>query len=260
MSTDTSTLPKFGMVELFPALGHFEVDKRLIQLLNFCHKQQLPYPVESKGAYAVWWHALHEVGHWAVKPRWYIDLAVSLFPSLTIYTDNVFIPAGSAPGVVHDLHLPAFQWYQAGNDVIPDLGMWEDPTPGEPETRLWCLLMLRKFCWPHPFDDNTGLVDVGDYLFHKPSSARVWAPFILEDETLWASFRRWGIDPASGRFRSLEAPNAGSFTLPYPRPHTHDELWSNYRAVYQLCGAEDRVKRGRLFFEWYHVTRWSEPR
>jgi hypothetical protein len=203
--------------------------------VEFCARLGLPFPAEPKRPYSSWWHALHEVGHWAVKPRWYIDYALILRDDIRVTTGELLIPEGIIPGV-GAIHIERFSTYRAGNDLIPDIALYRDPTLGESEVRTWSLLMLMYFGWQHPFKENSGPAGVdirsGDSKFFQPGSARVWFPGQIHNPAIRAALSGWGIDPPTGRFR---ARNDG-FELPHPAPRRFGDLVANLVAIYQRYG------------------------
>jgi hypothetical protein len=165
-----------NLMDLFPAFtGPEELDPRLLEIVELCAEIGVPFPAEKNKAYGNWWHSLHEVGHWAVKPDWYIAYAEYLIGDLETSWGSLCVAGNTVSGFERPIDLPILGWYKGGNDVIPEIGMYKDPTLGEHETRVWALQVIQEKGWPHPFDDNTGRVDTGDHFFHKPASARVWA-------------------------------------------------------------------------------------
>jgi hypothetical protein len=255
----TTDRPVFTIDDVFPAFRPADIDPRLITILQLCAEVGLPFPVEHNAPYAEWWHSLHEVGHWAVKPQWYINYSAYLIEDIRISRGSLFIPAGTIPGV-GEVDLPELSLYQAGNDVIPEIGLYRDPTPAEFECRVWSLQVIELMGWSHPFDDNTTGVFVGDQHLHKPASARIWAPPQLHDPVITGNMDRWGINPLAGRFRAWEAPGNGQFTLPHPRPTCHAQIMANIQQVHdQLGTAETFVTAGEArYWRTYLSRRWPD--
>jgi hypothetical protein len=167
---------KFDLMEMFPAFsGPEDLDPRHITLLELCAAIEVPFPAERNRSYGTWWHSLHEIGHWAVKPGWYVDYSRYLLDDLHTVWGSLEIPAGTVAGVDRDVRLPRIGRYVGGNDVIPEIALFRDPTPNELETRFFSLQVIAMNGWTHPFEDNRAGVTTGDEEFHKPASARVWA-------------------------------------------------------------------------------------
>jgi hypothetical protein len=224
---------ELGWQDLFPSYNDpAEIDPKLLTLVQLCGDIELPFPAEPKRPYSTWWHSLHEIGHWAVKPPWYLAYSNWMRGDIVIRRGHLHIPAHTIPGV-GEIDRPGYLVYGAGNDLIPDISLLRDPTPGEFETRVWSLLMIRRFGWPHPLDENKtdGMVAVtsGDQAFHKAASARVWFREQINDPTIACSLQQWGIDPASGHYRA----KGHGFLLPYPRPRGVSEIVTNMDAIYR---------------------------
>lgn len=56
--------------ELFPT-AEGRPTQLQVQVLKLSQNIGVPFTVEPNPKYANWWHSLHEIAHWAVKPRWY---------------------------------------------------------------------------------------------------------------------------------------------------------------------------------------------
>jgi hypothetical protein len=201
-------------------------------LVGLCGDLELPFPAEPKRPYSTWWHSLHEIGHWAVKPSWYLGYSNWMRDDIVIRRGHLHIPANTIPGV-GEIERLGYLVYGAGNDLIPDISLLRDPTAGEWETRVWSLLVIQHLGWPHPLDENkrTGVVNItsGDEAFHKAASARVWFREQVNDPTIACSMAQWGLDPARGLFRA----KGHGFLLPYPRPRSFYEIVGNMDAIYR---------------------------
>jgi len=229
---------QLGWRDLFPSYGDpSEIDPKLMALVRLCGNVELPFPAEPKRPYSTWWHSLHEIGHWAVKPPWYLAYSNWMREDIVITRGHLHIPANTIPGV-DTIDVAGFLAYGAGNDLIPDIALLRDPTPGEHETRVWALQVIQKFGWPHPFDENKigGAVatTAGDTAFHKASSARVWFRGHLSNPDIARSMLQWGINPLSG---SVRAKNDG-FLLPHPMPRSVHEMVVNMQAIYPRYSPE----------------------
>lgn len=225
-----------GWQELFPSYSDpREIDPKLFQLVGLCGEIGLPFPAERNHAYSVWWHSLHEIGHWAVKPPWYVAYSNWMRDDITIRTGTLDIPEGTIPGTP-GVRIENYQVYNAGNDLIPDISLLYDATPGEDETRVWSLQVIQRYGWPHPFDENQigGVAGVtsGDEQFHKAASARVWFKGHLHNPDIARSMLRAGIDPPSGMFRAADY----GFRLPHPEPENLEQMLANMDAVYARYG------------------------
>lgn len=251
--------PPLALETLFPALTVDEVSPRHVALLGLCAQIGAPYPAERNKPYASWWRALHEIGHWAVKPEWYVDYASYLWDDLRVRWGEGVIPQGTVAGVSERTVIPKLSVYRAGNDVIPQIGMHDDPTPSEMETRVWVLQTLELFGWPHPFDENVNGVKTGDAIFHKFSSWEVWARYQLSDPVILASMERWSLSPREGLWRPTSAPGAPAFSLPFPHPTAHDELFANMEAIREVCGVTEGGSPGRRAdAREFVMRRWPE--
>lgn len=249
----------FTLMDMFPAFASpEELDHRQITLLELCAQIGVPFPAERNKAYGNWWHSLHEIGHWAVKPNWFIQYAQYLIDDLSTTWGSLTVPAGTVKGVDRDITLPKIGRYVGGNDVIPEIGLYRDPTPNEHETRVWSLQIIEMMGWNHPFADNVNGVATGDYFFHKPASARVWATPQIEDPQIRNRMLRWGLNVPSGQFRPAEMVGGGKFTLPYPTPVCHQEMVTNMDAIYLHCKESVLTPRQRAYWLDYLQRRWPD--
>lgn len=247
-------MKRFTLMDMFPSFaGPEELDSRQIALLELCAQIGVPFPAERNKAYGNWWHSLHEIGHWAVKSDWYIDYSRYLIDELHTTWGSLDIPAGTVKGVDRDIHLPKIGRYVGGNDVIPEVGLYIDPTPGEHETRVWSLQVIEKMGWEHPFSDNTKSVFKGDHFFHKPASARVWATPQVGSPKILQKMERWGLNVPNGQFRPTD-----SFALPFPTPVTHLEMAENMDAIYQHCEERGLTNDERDYWLSFLQWRWSD--
>jgi len=225
--------------DLFPTFDNPQlIDPKSIGIVRLCAKINLPFPVESNAGYATWWHLLHEVGHWAVKPPNYLEYSNWMRDDITVTRGRLLIPAGTIPGVEKPVDIPNFRMYGAGNDLIPNVALLYDTTPNEFETRVWSLDVIERFGWPHPFDENkmNGVADVtsGDSAFHKISSGRVWFRGQAGDQSIRRSMANWAIDPLSNRFRAMD----DGFVVPYLAPVTSSHLIANMDAMHNHYNPE----------------------
>lgn len=244
----------FTLMDMFPAFcSPEELDYRQITLLELCAQIGVPFPAERNKSYGNWWHSLHEIGHWAVKPDWYIQYAEYLIDDLGTTWGSLEIPAGSVPGVNRDIVLPKVGRYVGGNDVIPEIGLYIDPTPGEHETRVWSLQFIEKMGWNHPFDDNPQCFASGNHFFHKPASARVWATPQTNSPLIRKKMDRWGLDVEKGKFRAVDG-----FSPPHPTPVCHQEMVSNMDAIYEYFGVESLTAEERAYWLSFLARRWSD--
>jgi hypothetical protein len=246
-------MESFTLMDMFPAFtGPEELDHRQINLLELCSRIGVPFPAERNKAYGNWWHSLHEIGHWAVKPDWYIHYSQYLIDDLHTIWGSLHIPSGMVKGIDRDIYLPKIGRYVGGNDVIPEAGLYVDPTPGEHETRVWSLQIIEMMGWNHPFDDNTSGVSRGNDFFHKPASARVWATPLIDNRIIRERMERWGLDIPNSKCR----PEDDLFTLPYPTPVRHKEMVDNMDAIYQYCGERDLTSGEREYWLNFLKKRW----
>jgi hypothetical protein len=253
------SLPTFSLMHMFPAFdGPHQLDERHIELLELCAYIDIPFPAERNRSYGTWWHSLHEIGHWAVKPDWYIGYSRYLLDDLATTWGQLIIPAGTVPGVHRHVDIPRIGRYIGGNDVIPEIGLLRDFTPGERETRVWSLQVIKQMGWPHPFEDNTAGVSTGDEHFHKPASARVWLPAQLHDLDIRARMDRWNVNVFEGRYRACPAPSGENFILPFPRPVSHTQMIDNIRAVHDMCGEVQLTSAERADWGAYLRARWPD--
>lgn len=250
---------KFDLMDMFPSFsGPEELEPRQIALLELCAKIGVPFPAERNKAYGTWWHSLHEIGHWAVKPGWYVEYSQYLLDDLATTWGSLVIPAGTVKGVDRRIEIPRIGRYVGGNDVIPEIGLYIDPTPGEHETRVWSLQIIQQMGWNHPFDDNTTGVKTGDEYFHKPASARVWATPLLKSPTVVNKMRRWGLDVPTGKYRPAAMVGGREFTLPHPKPVCHEQMVANMDAIYWYCGERNLTPEERTYWLDYLKKRWPD--
>lgn len=251
----------FKLMDMFPAFeGPHQLNDRHVALLELCSRIGVPFPAERNRAYGTWWHSLHEIGHWAVKPTWYVEYARYLMDDLHTTWGALEIPAGTVPGVDRDVYIPNIGRYVGGNDVIPEIGLVSDPTPGELETRVWSLQVIESMGWSHPFDDNTDGVNTGDEHFHKPASARVWLPAQASDPAMLVRMDRWGLDVSKGQLRPMDTPQGGWFELPFPKPVSHEQMMANIRAITRACEWRDFAPTEQAQRDWvyYLKRRWPD--
>ncbi|SHF07698.1 hypothetical protein SAMN05444392_10774 [Seinonella peptonophila] len=251
-------MKRFTLMEMFPAFSNpQELDHRQIELLQLCAQIGVPFPAERNKSYGTWWHSLHEIGHWAVKPDWYIQYSSYLLDDLATTWGVLKIPAGTVKGIDYPIMLPKIGRYVGGNDVIPEIGMYNktDPTPGEHETRVWALQYLELKGWNHPFDDNTKKITTGDEFFHKPASARVWATPQINDPEICTKMAWWGLNVPEGQFRPAEDEE---FVLPYPTPVNHQEMVANMDAITSHYGGKVLKSDERSYWLAYLRRRWPE--
>ena len=258
-AADLTDLPPFALMQMFPAFeGTDQLTEQHVVLLELCARIGIPFPAERNRAYGNWWHSLHEIGHWAVKPDWYIDYSRYLLDDLHTTWGSLTIPSGTVPGVDRDVFLPRIGRYVGGNDVIPEIALLRDPTPGEEETRVWSLQVIEMMDWAHPFRFNLGHVKVGDDHFHKPGSARVWLAAQVSDPRIAARMERWGLNAAQQRFRPYDAPDGAPFELPFPRPERHEEMMENVRAIHTAFGDGAPRLQERIDWKAYLAWRWPD--
>lgn len=247
-------MKRFTLMDMFPAFdGPEELEYRQIILLELCAQIGIPFPAERNKEYGNWWHSLHEIAHWAVKPDWYIQYSQYLIDDLATTWGSLEIPAGTVKGIDRDIVLPKIGRYIGGNDVIPEIGLYIDPTPGEHETRVWSLQFILKLGWNHPFDDNTEHVVTGNHFFHKPASARVWATPLIHDPIIRRKMDRWKLDVPNGKFRAVD-----EFILPYPTPVCHQEMVINMDAIYDYFGFDNLTDVQRDYWLDFLRRRWPD--
>lgn len=181
---------------------------RIIDLVRFCIDYGLPYPVETRPDYSKSWHALHEIGHFAVMPPWARKLGIHV---MGIATTEYNVNLSGKIGVL--------SCYGAGNDVLPKTGfIYGDPLPYEMATRAWSIEMLDYLNWPHPKDFDPS--------FCKLMSFLVWDPNQPGLDTDRARMRYFGID-----FPNSPVAIDDGFTPPHPKPTTVPEVIGNLRAI-----------------------------
>lgn len=107
--------------------------------------------------YDKWWHVLHEIGHFAVKPDKYID---------------VWRRHGALKGV------PCMDWHLdlssgATKSCPTELAIF-DPTPNEWGVRAWCLSVLKLKGWRNPIYCDEW-PDSSDYEGRRWNNPHVWS-------------------------------------------------------------------------------------
>lgn len=157
---------------------------------------ELPRPTAHRACYNVWFLALHEIGHYAVKPQWYRDYAS------VIYWD----------GSTHD---------RPCAPLAPDLWMLDDPTPDEECVRLWCIQACEYFGWTNPVVESPEIFGGSNY---NPRQWYVSSPTKVNQRLL-----DFGLDAARGKLMSDQQ----DITLPYPNGRSLPEILANHDRIYQ---------------------------
>lgn len=93
------------------------------EVFDFGESIKLPR-IELQPGYPHWFNALHEVGHWAVKPEWFIE-------------------EWQKPRERTSSKVPALSPNHFGSNVF-------DSTPNELGVRAWSFLVLAKKHWRFP--------------------------------------------------------------------------------------------------------------
>ena len=258
-ATPAPATRRITLDDLFPAMSPKDISPRHIELIKLCHRIGTPFPAEPNFKYSTWWRSLHEIAHWAVKPDWYNRYAVYLFKDLDVESGDLYIPAGTIPGVPK-VHLQGLTWYLGGNDVIPEIAMYiTDTTPAEMAVRTWSLQVIELMGWENPCINAQDGSFTGDLLFHKPASAKVWSPAMLEHLATLLQMARWNIHVAAGKFRPDDGPDGKSFSLPFPRPARHAEMMANINAVTALCGSgRELTKTQATYWKTFLQARWAD--
>lgn len=186
LKTNSTKLIRSSILKtLVPHINHPIVkngSERLIELIAFCQANELPFPVEANAGFTSWWHCLHEIAHWAILPKWYRRLGAYVMQiqikQITPNESDVLVKSKR-------ISSKPIYYYHAGNDVIPSLGMAENPMPYEAEVRTWCLNALDIFDYNHPSSEPD---------FSHPQSFKVWDPTLKNDKKAIRSMARFGID------------------------------------------------------------------
>jgi hypothetical protein len=192
--------------------GYYPSDEkeedRLIDLARFCMDYKLPYPVETRSDYSKSWHALHEIGHFAIMPPWARRLGSHV---MGIVTKKYKVEFSEMTGVLN--------CYMAGNDILPKTGfIYGDPLPYEMATRAWSIEMLNFMGWPHPKDYDPSFTKLMSFLVWDPNQ-----PGLEEDK---ARMKYFGID-----FPDRPVAIDDGFEPPYIEPTSVQEIISNLEAI-----------------------------
>ncbi|AGY56647.1 hypothetical protein [Gloeobacter kilaueensis] len=139
-----------------------------------------------------WWDALHELGHFAVKPDGYIA---------------VWAKHGNPGGV------PNMNWIrtEAGVRLLPNHSPL-DPTPDEWGVRAWCLQVLTAFDWKNPVNS----AEWSEASDREQDRTGLWNPRLTTNPrnpfapSGYRQLELMGIDVAGGQFRpTVEVMSAG---------------------------------------------------
>lgn len=174
-------------------------------VVELCQETGLPYPIENNPKYSSWWHALHEVGHFAVLTPGYRRIGSML---MGITTKTVLLKGGS------EFPSGPLNVYLAGNDVLPSLFEPNIVLPYELETRTWCLEVLKKLDLPHPMNSPD---------FRSKQSASVWHPRFAREQTgelLLEKLEAVGVNVSDGNYASTDE----SLFADTPLPRNGEEM------------------------------------
>lgn len=244
--------------ELFPtAEGH--PTSLQLQVLKLSQDIGVPFPVEPNPKYANWWHSLHEVAHWAVKPPWYNRPNAG---ANTIPLYSTMLQRNTHPEISG---LNEVSFYHGGNDIIPNMGMYRNPTPAEDQVRPWTILTLHRMGWEHPFRTilrehklPSEMRKLGDDGWHKAATAHVWSPVTPAEPERIAVMAQFGINPLIDNFR----PEPDGFELPHQSPASPIELRENFDAVLKKYRKKtailDNPEADKLGEEYWDIyTTWA---
>lgn len=128
--------------------------------------------------YERWWHLLHEIGHFAVKPDSYI----------TLWQEH------------GGMGVPYMNWFTKSGVFKPD-----DPTPDEWGVRAWCLLVLELFGWVNPLESGRWNSATPDFRQHNNPyqwmRSKVTSPSHKFYRDGFEQLKAVGIDVKQGIFR-----------------------------------------------------------
>ncbi len=244
------SLEQLDVNDVFPLFDGWEdpaLKPEHITMLKLSYDIGAPYPAEvTHKSYAGWWHALHEIGHFAVKPEWYLDLAEATYPEeLTRRIGSIAVP--KIEHVTEGVTIEALQIYTAGNDVIPRIGMLRDPTLSEEAVRIWSLQVIEALDLTHPSDELDSMgARTGNTSYHQESSARVWLRYQAKDPARLEQMEFWGINPLEGKFRPTRNTD---FEPPHPKPEYFEDIIENIEAVHDTFSPEVKISAAELS-EW----------
>ena len=246
----TSPVEQFGVSDVLPLFDGWQdpaLTHEHVTLLELAAEIGAPYPSEiTHKSYATWWHALHEIGHFAVKPDWYLDLAEATYPEeLTRRMGALVVP--KIEHVTDGTTIEGLTIYRAGNDVIPRIGMLKDPTLSEDAVRIWSLQVIDALGLTHPSEEleNVG-ARTGNTFYHQESSARVWLKAQAKDPARLEQMQEWGINPLEGNFRPSKHID---FMPPHPRPVYFEDVIENIEAVHDTFAPDVKITAAELA-EW----------
>lgn len=218
--------------DLFPSLPEGQTPTHLQgEVLQLSQEINVPFAAEPNSKYSNWWRSLHEEAHWAVKPVWYN------MPEFGAASIPISEGAPSAEVLSLAPHLPSnIKYYAAGNDVIPTMGMLGeiDPTPSEPEVRIWSIAAMAAKEWEHPFRTilrqkipPEEMAARGDDGWHKVSTAGVWAPTATLNRQGIDRMAQFGINPLIGAMRPVET----GYEPPFRHPEAPSEVQENFQSI-----------------------------
>ncbi|MBD3883844.1 hypothetical protein IFO70_18950 [Phormidium tenue FACHB-886] len=168
----------------------------LDEVLKLANELELPKPIANREVFNVWFLALHELGHHAVKPKWYRDYAE------VIYWDNSPKDKPCAP-------------------LAPDLWMLSDPTPDEDCVRLWCLQVCDRMGWINPILENPSIFGGSHY------NPRQW--YVMDEDKLADKLLSFGVNVAAGQLVSAQE----DIGLPHPEGRSLTQLLENQDYIYR---------------------------
>lgn len=251
--------------DLFPSFQPGQQPTQLqAEVLALSLEIGVPYPAEPNPRYSNWWRALHEVAHWAVKPEWY-NLPQFGTANIAQYQGR---PAPEVTALHPGIPRDAVQYYAAGNDVIPNVGLRHsvDPTPSERSVRAWSIAAMIAKEWEHPFRTilreripPQEMISRGDDGWHKEATAQVWAPTTLIYPGAIQRLGRFGVNPLVETYRPLD----DGFRPPFESATTRQEVAANHEAIraqYAYEPASRPVVFDHLLLEenyWNIYTGWK---
>jgi hypothetical protein len=230
---------QFSLGDLFPAYQTHELEPQHIGLLQLCTRIGIPFPVERARAHASWWRMLHKIGHFAVKPDWYLQYARYLNDELAISQGGVYIAGGTVKGLPSSITIPNAKIFVGDSDALPDAGLHKDPTLDGREAYLWAQDFIRLVGWAVP----DGLSDKGIIVRSRAYYRRRMA--------------EWAVDVRGAILRPRDARNRNRFSLPYPRPRNHAEMAVNATLIHAMGGV-NLTKTERTEWAKWTAARWSD--
>jgi len=229
---------QFSLQDLFPAYQPNELEPQYVGLLQLCAQINVPFPIERTKVRGHWWRMLHKIGHFAVKPDWYLQYARYLNDELIPTHGRAYFAGGTLNGLPNSITIPNIKVYEGSADTLPDVGLYKDPTLGGREAYMWALDVAQMTGWSVPGDASDADI-LHSRRHHRHNMAE------------------WALDVPGGMLRPHDARNRPRFSLPYPYPATHAQLGAN-SVLIQAMGTRSATKKQRIEWEKWVAARWPE--